>query len=158
MGRNGQIAVNTIFYILMVVFMVAILVFGIQKLFFAKDVVSEQERLELQKELITAYEYCEDPLNSGNIKVFEFKTNLFNAIYLLGDDIHTNPNYNNDEFVALYEAGDNVVLTKQNSFEAGNWDDMYVVDSFAVEVTIDETFGNRDLDFDGTIEVKIVCS
>lgn len=165
MGKNirGEIAVNTIFYILMVVFMVGIILFGMQKLFFTQNIISEQERLEIQKDLIDALEYCEDPLNAGNIKYIEFRSKMFNSICILGDDFGSSPSPCDDleDVDSLYDNGDNIVLLKtgfyKNSDNVYVMSDVLIIDSFSVDVDVAETFGFLDKENTGVVKLDIKC-
>lgn len=159
--KKSQIAVNTIFYILMVIFMIGIIVFGMQKLFFTKDLISEQERIEIQKDLTEALEYCYEPLNSKNLKYVEFRNKLFNGFCVLGDDFGSSKHKNIEGFKELYEAGDNVILLKTafgiNQTGGFEIQEFVIVDAFKVEVNIPETFCNFDYNNTGVAKLEIEC-
>ncbi len=78
-------AITTIifFFILMGVIFVWILIFGIQKLYFTYDTISETERVAVKKELKDALEYCNDPLNGGNIRTVKVDNAKFNSLCVI---------------------------------------------------------------------------
>lgn len=57
-------------------FMAWILIFGYQKIFLIQDQLSETERVEIKNKIKETYEYCNDPLNSQNVKYLEIKTKI----------------------------------------------------------------------------------
>ena len=161
MTNKTQIAVNSIFYILMILFMVGIIVFGMQKLFFTKDIVSEQERLNLQKKIKDTLEYCEDPLNKGNMKNFEIKTNLYNSICILGEDFETSTYTNLEYLLELYDGGDNIILIKTSFYKDSDGNDQLsdftIIDSFYAEIDIPQSNCTFDKKNTGIIQMNIEC-
>lgn len=84
--KKTQISMQTFFMILMGIFFVWILIFGYNQIINVKTQISDQEKLFLKNEIKDALEYCNEPLNKGSSKVFEFKSKEFNGICLIGDN------------------------------------------------------------------------
>lgn len=149
---------NVIFFILMAIIFVGILIFGFNKIFFLKEQISEQERIEIKIKLKNLFEFCDEPLNRGSFKKEKIKSDLFNGIYLLGDDL-LNPNFDMSNFPqelkTIKETGDNIVLFK-SKFKTENdkiiFIDFNIIDSFKIEN--DFSFVNFFLDGDPNSQIK----
>lgn len=126
---KANIGVQTIFFILMSLFMVWIIVFGISQIFFVKDVLTESDRLEIQDQIKELVNYCNDPLNRGNKYKVEVKHEEINTVCFISDGIDLNT-----DLGTIYDGGDNVVLLDVTS---GDYNDVLnsnydIVDSFKI--------------------------
>ena len=163
-NKKAEIAINTIFYIMMGLFMVWILVFGFNKIFLVQDVLSDHERLSIKEEIKDAINYCEDPLNYGNMKIFEFKHDKFNSVCVLGDDILDDDVYSDKkEFKDIYSAGNNIILVK-TKFEPDKMNndkyifEMYnIIDDFSIDYKIENTICWWDVENTNKIVMEISC-
>jgi len=175
-GRKGELSIQTLFFILMAFIFVWIIVFGFQKLFLVQDHLTNQEQLEIKSQLKAAFEYCEDPLNRDNFKIFKIKGSKFNSVCLLPTDPDEFISFlTSDDFIGvtfdqsiqsrlyndvvnLIEGGDNVILFdtefgKQGNLHVAKGYDL--IDSFGVDAT--EEFCAFDLNGEGVIEFRVQC-
>lgn len=159
-NKKGEISIQTIFFILMAIIFVTILIFGFQKMFEVEKNLSEQERIEIKKYMKDSFEYCEDPLNSGNFKTFEIKNNLINVICILGEDAETKY-VNYPDFLQLYSTKQKVIML-DTSFKIENGEHIFtnyfIVDSIKLDTDMPESkcyIKNEDKNL---IEVKIECN
>lgn len=156
--RKGNISIQVVFYIMMMFLMIAIIVFGIQKLFLVQETLSQTERLELENKMQEAFEYCEDPLNKGNVKVYRFDNPRFNSVCMLVEGSEaTEDDSLNAELEVIREAGDNIVLLS-TVFSNGEIMDYQIVDSFYAEMSIAESSCQFDSENQGYVDYRISCS
>ena len=164
--KKTQISVQTIFYIFMAIIFVALLFFGYQKITAVSEVISEQERLEIIKELEDAFGYCDDPLNQGGGRRLEIPSTNFNYICIFDGKLPDNLNHIGGKDSALYkeisllnETGHNVGLFKLGIASGGALDtnDFRTIDSFYVDS--DENFGAcfGEIDGSGSIIIDFRC-
>ena len=102
-------AINTLFFILMGLMFIGIIYFGMSKIFFLEDEISEQEMQLLKLDIEKAITYCEDPLNKGSNRKLDVTSNKFNLVCLLDEDIVRKFGSNSDVDI-IYSGGDNVIL------------------------------------------------
>ena len=101
--------------------MVAIIIFGLKQITTVSEQISDSERVQIQKELKTKIDACEDPLNRGNIEYIELENQKFNAVCFLGSDYESElqSSLNNfEEIMAIKSTGDNVILLKVEYVES----------------------------------------
>lgn len=161
-GRKANMAINTIFYIMMSLFMAGILVFGFNKMFLVQDVLSEQERIEVKADIVSALEYCADPLNSGNIKNIEVKHNLFNSMCVVSKGSDLRGFIDDEDLIAelsilrssLNDNEYKLVLMK-TSFVNGGLQSFNIVDDSDFEFSKDECF--FDYENSGVINLQVSC-
>ncbi len=114
-GKKTQISIQMFFFILMGAIFVWILFFGYKQITNVNEQLSNQERIEIEKELKYALEYCSDPLNKGSTKIIEFKSNEFNGICTSdADSASSISQLNNDKIKTLIKGGDNIILLNNN--------------------------------------------
>ncbi len=169
--RKAEITVMSFFYILMGIFFIGILVFGFSKIFMIQNVLSDQELLDIKQSIKSDFEYCSDPLNSGNIKIIDIKTNKFDGIYLVGKSILSEKdNEIFSELKNIYQGGDNVVLFTVDKIIEDNdrtvMSGFNVIGSLKIDVDFDVVGMYLDGDpnskigdtkRDGTLKIKIAC-
>ena len=132
--------VQSIFYILMSLIMIAIIMFGLKQVTSVSEQLSDTERVEIQNELKKKFESCEDPLNRGNIEFIELEDQKFNAICFLGSDYETSSELQNalneyDEIVAIGSTGDNVILLKTEFVESTTTKNQ-IISSFKIQADV----------------------
>ena len=115
--KKTNISMQTFFFILMGLFMIWIIVFGIHKIFFVQNTLSEQNRILLQNQLKRDFAYCDDPINKGSYREIDIRKyhNIFNGVCFLGDHKLDSSKYGSNfvsETNKIKNAGDDVVLIK----------------------------------------------
>lgn len=178
--KNSEVSTQVIFFILMSLIFVWIIYFGITKILFVSDTLSDQELIEINNNLKQAFEYCEDPLNRGNFKVFKIDNPRFNSVCVFAGDVNEVSNYvNNDLFnktlklvdinvgrswdseaSQILSAGDNVILFKSNLYKDADkyvFSDYNILDSFRIETEIPLVYCAFDLEGDGELEFRLSC-
>lgn len=180
-SKKGDLGVQTVFFIMMAIFMMAIIVFGFSKIFFVNETLSEMEALDIKKEIESAYIHCEDPLAKGDKKTVKFKSNVFNSVCVASgevdnedfmnvlDDNNIGYDLNDAQFLLgvledlnnILVGGHNVILF--NSKFAKNSDESYIlkeftiVDSFKADLASDRVSCDFDLEGDGVFEMTLIC-
>ncbi|MFW6286144.1 MAG: hypothetical protein ACOC16_03405 [Nanoarchaeota archaeon] len=169
-NKNADLSIETIFYIMMALFLVAILGYGINKIFFIDEQISERELIEIQSDLKDMITFCEDPLNVGNQKTFKASHKSFNSFCVLGNkfntsddstfkDIHSESVFN--DFEKIYEGGDNVILinTRFKLDGSGGYEPSLhqIVSSFNLKSVSDKSFCQYDYNNTGYVEFKLRC-
>jgi hypothetical protein len=101
--KKTQISVQTIFYILMAIAFVAILIFGINKLFSTGETINERERIEIKNNLKDYFNFCQDPLNKGAKRTFQYNNPKFNTICIVTDVEKLGYGAFKDDFLLLME-------------------------------------------------------
>lgn len=161
--KKAELAIQAIFYVLMGMVFIAILIFGFNKLFLVQDELDRQDLLEIKNDLETAFEYCEDPLNKGNFKTFEFNNKQFNSVCIIDEDIldPTSQYGSIEEFKIIYEAGENVVLLSSNLVlkQDGTFEllETNIIDSFSAEISYGQTGCFNYDNNKRKLEVKVSC-
>ena len=159
MGGKAELGVDTIFYIFMGLVFAWVLIFGFSKIFLVKDVISDQDRVEIIRDIKGGFEYCEDPLNKGSFKNLKIKHKAFNGIYLVGSNITAKPAEGiYADLKNIREGGDNIVFFYADFYnEVGTtnitkFNNYHVVDSFNLDV---EDFTDVFFFLDGDPNSKI---
>ena len=80
--RKANISVQTLFYIMMAIFMVAIIIYGIEKIFDTQEMLEDSELTFIKQEIVSTLEYCDDPLNSGK-RIIEIQNPKVNSVCIL---------------------------------------------------------------------------
>lgn len=146
--------------ILMSIFMVGIIIFGLNKLLVVEETISAQESLEAQEKIRENFEYCDNPLNAQSITNFEIDIEGVNAVCILGDDLGVLSEF--DELIQIKEGGDNIVLLnaffEETPSQTYQYNSIQVLDSFSVnykdlETTLCFTDENTN-----TLRVSLSCS
>lgn len=159
--KKAEITIQTIFFIMMSVFMITIMIFGISKIFLVDEQLSEQDRIEIQEKIKNAISYCDDPLNRGNKKVFEFQNKLFNGVCIINNEVKNNEvNMEYEYLKEIYLDGDgnNIVLIK-TLFQYGENEpiEKEIISSFKVNKELSETKCWYDVENTGKVEMNIIC-
>jgi len=156
-NQKAELTIQSIFFIMMIIFLIWIVQFGISKMFFAEDTISEQERIELKNYLIKSYSFCDDSLNKGTFKNIEIKNNRVNVLCELDKSIlDTTNDYNQFlELITLYENGENTVLINGDIIN-GEINSITVLDAFNSKINFSETncFIKEN---NKRLEIKIQC-
>ena len=72
----------------MLIFFVWLIAFGIGKIFFVQDTLSNNERVEIQEKIKNALSECQDPLNKGRKFSVYINHNQINSIcYLIRENV-----------------------------------------------------------------------
>ncbi|MFW5704878.1 MAG: hypothetical protein ACOCXG_03455 [Nanoarchaeota archaeon] len=160
--KKAEISIQTIFYIMMAIIFVAIVMYGINKLFFVNEQLSETQRIEIKNDLEKAFQYCEDPLNAGSMKIIEIKNDRFNSVCVAGNgeigDSETKNETLAEELSELTETGKNVFFMDVDFIESGNNFKITrynIIDT--LEVSADDSFCVFDEDRDGKITIEVEC-
>ncbi len=177
--KKAELAMQSIFYIMMAAFFVAILIFGYVKLSDVKGSLSDIELLEIKQDLEASYEFCNDPLNKGSFKTFEIENQQINGMCIFSTDL----NYINDhltdiqglddlittsqigeqienEFAAIIEGGDNIILFKADftkDSDSYSLQKIMVLDSLDVRTKDKKMECFFDLENTGILQIKITC-
>lgn len=158
-NHKAEMAAQTIFYILMSVVFIGILIFGFQKIFEIEKNLSDQERIEIKKYMKESFEYCEDPLNSGNFKTFKIDNNMFNVICILGEDaLEKYSDY--PDLLQLYDTSQNVIILDTNYIienEEYILKDYFIVDSIKMDTVQSKSQCYFKDDKTKIINVQIKC-
>ena len=158
--RRAEIAMQTIFFIMMSIFMVAIIVFGLSRVFMVSEQLSEQERVEIINNLKEGFEYCEDPLNRGNVRVIDLKSSLFNGVCVVGADFSSGYDKLDSELASVYLGGDNVVLFK-SKFTRDSQNNLVVSEANVVDSFLIDYDGDVGCSFaesgESVVEFEISC-
>ncbi len=155
--------IETLFYILMAIIFAWTLMFGFNKIFDTQDILSEQERVELMRDLENSFAYCDDPLNKGSLKNFEIKNSLFNGVCVLGSDFDSSdPKYGDyDDWVEIKNANEDVIVLKTSFTKSGEeyeLRDYVIIDSFDLDISPSKrTICWFDKENDGIVLVPIRC-
>lgn len=155
MENKANIGVQTIFYILMALLFVWLLIFGIQKIFFVEEKMSEQKRLEIKNELKDMLDACNDPLNKGKVMNGKFSHSSFNMMCFISEGEYRNMS----QLGGIYRGGDNVVLAKGTKIQGGSSEELKVrgiKDSFSINYEFNETSCISPLN-SGDLEINIEC-
>lgn len=167
--KNANIGVQTFFYIMMIMFMIAIIIFGLSKLLSTKELISEQDLAFVKKEVETALTYCEDPLNRGGSKKFEIKHKSFNTIMVLTKDPQNlksdgTPNIGmrslstQEDLIKYLDAGENIILAN-SVFSGKTIESFVVIDSFLIDfdqennVLFTNKYGEEE-----SIQLNMICT
>ena len=173
---KGEISIQTIFFIFMVIIFVAIIGFGISKIFFVTKTLSDVEKQEILSDISNALEHCEDPLAKGDKKIINIKNKGFNSICLFasGDDsskftqifLDNNiviPTDLESTFFSIadtvFESGENVMLFDISFYEDNGQyvlSEFDILDSFNVDY-YGSTFCDFDLQNTGSLSFELVC-
>ena len=166
-NKNAELTINTIFYILMAIVFVTIVVYGINKMFFIESQMSDIELIKVEDKLEKAISYCDDPLNSGNKKVFSFDHKAFNSICILGDEyeepsasIHSSFSVSETSLEEVYNAGDNVVLLSTAFTRDGEnyiMEDYQIISSLNIDTIGYDAFCKFDYNNSGELEFAVIC-
>jgi len=143
-NKKGNIGVNTVFFIMMGMLFVVIIGFGINKLFFVQDTMSEQDRILFKNELTNELDRCIDPLNSGNVFYKSFNNKQFNILCQIGgemDEYLSNYNLPTDDINTIYNsgAGENVILIKASIGKDNITQNAQIIDKLTLERKFKET-------------------
>jgi len=100
--------INQILVIILVgIIFVTILIFGYHRINDVNNLISNKEIIEYKKQFKAINDYCNEPLNNGNIKKFIIKNKNIDMICLIGKDYNTyslfNNNNNIDNIKILYD-------------------------------------------------------
>ena len=162
---------ETVFYILMGIVFIGLLTFGFNKIFFAQETLSNQEKEAIRMDIENAFEKCLDPLNRGSVQYEKIKHESFNAICKLGTDINEtdayntaiangdiiNYNLNVEESQILYRAEYNAILIEADYFKDGQMVNPQIIE----QIKIDNDFPITECYYQdqskGTIELEIKC-
>jgi len=159
MNKKAELTMQAVFYIMMSVIMIAIIVFGFQRLVMVEDHLSEQERIEFKADLEKALEACEDPLNKGNVRYFDIDSKLINGVCILGDTPLSLSDYGPnlmDELEVFDGTDKNVILISTGVFEDDNGymgytdNNFQVIDSFGLDTISGESYCNWGKTFEIT--------
>lgn len=153
--RKKAIATTTFFYIFMSFIFVAMVLFGLQRLFLLQDQLSEQERLEIRDTLESAHKYCSDPLNRGSERLLEFSHSKFNAYCIVND-----ANALEKEFginLSVFEqTNENAVLLEVRRIEDGKAQEYSIVDSFQVDSSQNHCYFDQS-GKERKVEIQLSC-
>ena len=129
-NKNSEISIQVLFAILMVIFFVGIVFFGITKIIYVEDVIGEGEIRQIEKEILEVVErYCGNSLNRGSLKNIKIPTkNKFDTICILGEEFNGISDLDVNLKKQLYDSDVRVVLLKEeavvgkveSSFEIAN--------------------------------------
>lgn len=89
--KRAFVSIQVIFYIMMAFIFVGILIFGIGRIADLGGNISDQEELEIKRDIQEVFEFCEDPLNDYSKKTLEFSHNAFDIVCVIGTDIKNMP-------------------------------------------------------------------
>ena len=167
--KKANIGVQTFFYIMMIMFMIAIIIFGLSKLKSTSNLITEQELAFVKEEVKKALMYCEDPLNRDGSKKFEIEHKAFNTIMVLTKDPQNlksdgTPNeamrsLSSDPDLAKYlEAGDNIILVN-SIFNDKSIESFVVITSFSIDFDqkTNVIFTNK-YGFEDAIQLNMICT
>jgi len=159
-SKLAQLSVQTFFFIFMGILMSAIIMYGIQKIFFVQDTLNEQDRVLIEKEIKQTFEYCQDPLNKGNFKKINLDNNLFNSVCVSGGDnfdFILNSNLE-DELNQIKSTGDNIILIDSTTNKDGEILEYSIINSFKIEEGIIDKNICYFPDYKGEINFKVICN
>lgn len=181
MSKRAELSVQTVFFVMMSIFMIAIIVFGFSKIFFVSKTLSEMDALDIKKEVESAFKHCEDPLAKGDKKTVKFKSDVFNSVCIASGEVSEEDflnvmydqgiSYDLDDYQLLigvlndvnsvFAGGHNVILF-ESSFakNSGNnyiLKDFTIVDSFRADFATDKVFCDFDLEGTGVFEMTLTC-
>lgn len=165
MISKKAITMQVLSMIMMSIFMVAIIIFGLNKLLDVQDSLSQEESLEIQREVTESLEYCENPLNSGGETTFEIEKDPINFVCVLGDSHgeYSSVDQLANQLADINETGDNVVLLSaglnrdSGEYTIDSSQEVNIIDSFSAEYgELSETICWND-ENTGTIEASVVC-
>ena len=160
-----SVTMSIVFYVLMSIIFTGILIYGTSKIFFIEEQIDIQENFELKEDLKKIFTFCEDPLNKGNIKTFEFKTDLnlivkTNKKELEKSDFekHNILIENLDEINLILETEKNNILIRAN-IKKGN--DFYNIVNYQILGSFKTTNYKTDIIFDfensGYKDFRVEC-
>ena len=158
-NKKAQISTQTVFFVLMMFLMIAILIYGINKIYFVNETLLEQERLEVKKGLEETLNFCDDPLNKGANKNYDFSNqNSFNVVCIIPagsnlDSLNLDSSLK-EEIEILSSTGENIFLIKSEINEDnGNLElvDSQIIDSLKIETEFDSSSCSFE-------KIKIICS
>lgn len=161
--KKGEMSVNTIFYILMVIIMVGILIFGYQRIFETQKTISKVDLLGIKDYLEKNFEECSDPLNRGNLKTFEIKHDAFNSICIIkkGDDLSLLSSNSDlvDELDIFEDSLDEneaiCVLIDTDFGSSGTLEEFNIIDKFELDYDRSECF--FDFANKGLLTIQLKC-
>lgn len=145
--------------ILMSIFMVGIIIFGLNKLLVVEETISAQESLEAQEKIRENFEYCDNPLNANSVINFEIDIDNVNAVCILGDDMGVLSQF--EELNQIKDAGDNVILLnaffEETSSQTYQFNSIQVLDSFSINYKKLETTRCFTDENTNTLRVSLTC-
>lgn len=165
-NKKADMGVETIFYIFMAVIFVVIVGYGVNKLFFVSEQISEVELVKIEKDLKDAITYCDDPLNSGNQRSFNFDHKAFNGVCIFGDDFSSwvkslEGNWPKEDFESIEDGGDNIVLLQTFYVKDGSGEYVLnegrVISSFSLMGVSDKSFCKVNKDNTEELLFEIRC-
>lgn len=162
--NKKAMAVQTVFYIFMSIIMLAIMVYGINKIFLIQDQISESERLEIQTQLKKTLEHCKEPLNKGSSQIIKLNNQKFNSICLIGNDItNTNNKIQQElnpeqyaEIQVIANTNDNVILLKTKTYE-NTIQETNIISTFSVSNEILESHCYINKENSKNLYFKYIC-
>ncbi len=179
-SRKAELGIETMFFILMGIIMIAIIVFGFNKIFLVNDTLSQLEVNDMKNQIEDAFNHCEDPLAKGDVQVVKFKNNLFNSVCVMSGEVtqddFLNLLYENDisydlnniDFLygvlrdvnTIFQSGDNVILFDSTFIKTQDTyllSDFQITHSFNVNFASDKLFCQFDKEGEGEFELKLTC-
>lgn len=156
--NKKAMAVNTVFYIMMSIFMIAIIFFGFQQIFNVSDQLNENERVEIIDKIKKNLEKCEDPLNKNNLDYLTFQHQSFNTLCIVSDSAPSElPTETQDEIDKIIDSEENVILLKTTSLEDGSVAKAQIVSSFRIENVPTDTQCFIDTKNTGKLIINLEC-
>jgi len=170
--KKANISIQTFFFIMMSIFMIGIIIFGLEKIFFVQDTLTEQDRVLIQKQIKDVVEYCQDPLNKGTIKTVVLENNLFNSVCFFNkttdiDNIISTAGLDTSTTIDLTNEINTLQDTLNNSFygavfikttisNSGKLLDYNVIDFIQIDTIIEQSceFDKKNR---GNLNLKIKC-
>ena len=147
--------------IFMIILMIGIILFGLNKLASVGEIISKQEKIELQEDLKKAFGHCNNPLNKGSVSRITVDQPRTNVICVLGNDQGSYSSIS--EFSELSQTKDNVVFLDADLNKVA--EDSYEIDSKNYQIldSFHADFGGtpKTICWDdkntGTITIAITC-
>lgn len=162
--KRGEMGVETFFYILMSIVFIWILFFGYQKIFMVQDQISEQDRIEVLNGLKDSFEYCEDPLNRGNVKVVEINGGKYNSLCVIDKNFNftwdgLNISIVRDDMKSIRDTlaeQERVLVLMDTVFVGNELKRFNIVSSFKIDSG--DNFCSFDVENTGSLKARIECN
>jgi hypothetical protein len=160
--KKAAINTQVVFFILMSIFMVGIILFGIQKLTDVEELLSEEEELELQKNIQEDFAFCENPLNRDAFKKIQIESSTFNSVCVYsGSSYDSSYGELASQLELLGEGGENIALVQiffieheDGTRSISSYD---IRGSFFAEHTFETSRCFTDFENEGVVTINLTC-